>query len=260
MNKKIFTLILFFIALSSGLTYQDEGSVLKEVFFIEEEESQDYFPPASLTLGIELESDAYYKLVQGGVVRKAGLFRKGINIVKLETSEFFESNSSQVITLSLKLNGLILEKKIEIDINLDRGMAFIQEERSNQKKERDFKDFEYELSMFIGEELVASESRRHFEKFPLRLNLPQIPEKFKPYNPQGRHDPFSQDPFESSFSIPQAISSLIDVVKGLKKEKKPIKKWEEYLLRRKKIRVTFVRKEEGAERLVNATLLIKVIS
>jgi hypothetical protein len=243
MIKKTAPFLLLIFSFIFSL-YADQITLVNEIALIDSEIYNQPIPPRKVIIGIELENDAYYKLTYQENIMKAGLLHRGLNILSLEANNLFEKSGIHTFLLGLKVGDLVLEKEIKIDIHLDTPIL-------SEKKEAENKNIEYELSMFVGNELIISSKKMHYDKFQLKLDPPSMPKNYKPFHPNWRTDPFA-----NSFSILDAVAGIYDLIKKQKTKKsegKPVKsiqKWQ-------RIVTSFIRKDpEGVAREVKATITI----
>lgn len=241
MIKKTATFFIFGFIL--GLC-ADQVPVVNEIALVDSEIYNQSIPPRKVIIGVDMDNDAYYKLTYQKNIIKAGLLHRGLNLLYVEANNFFEESRTHVYFLSLKVGELVLEKEIKIDIHLDTPA-------SAEKKEAKSKNIEYELSMFVGDELIISSKKTHYDKFELKLETPPMPKNYKPFDPNWRTDPFA-----NSFSIMDAVAGIIDLIKKQKTEKseemlaKSTQKWQQIV-------TTFIRKDpDGLAREVKATITI----
>jgi len=240
-NIAAFLVLIFSFILS---LYADQITLVNEIALIDSEIYNQSFPPQKVIIGIDLENDAYYKLTYQKNTIKAGLLHRGLNLIHVEANNLFEKSGTHMYLLGLKVGGLVLEKEIKIDIHLDTPNLA-------EKKEAESKNIEYELSMFVGDELIISSKKMHYDKFQLKLDPPSMPKNYKPFDPNWRTDPFA-----NSFSILDAVAGIYNLIKKQKtkkSEEKPVK----YIQKWQRIVTSFIRKDPGGvAREVKATITI----
>jgi len=245
MIKKAIIFSVIILSSNFSLNAGDQNNLITEIALIESETYNRPFPPRKLLIGIDMKNDAYYKLSSKEDIIKAGLLKQGLNIIQVEANNFFEKTGSHVYVLSLKAGDLVLKKEIEIDIQLDtQNIA----EKINARSQ----NIEYKLSMFVGDELIISSKKKHYDKLPLKIEMLPWPRNYKPFNPDFRTDPIS-----NSFPIMGAVAGIYHLIKELttkKSKEKPVKSIQKW----KQITITFRRKDpEGITREIRATITLK---
>lgn len=223
---------------------EEDVSWIADISLIKSKIFDDPTPPAEIPIGVELTTEAFYKISNNERTIKGGLFHMGLNILHLDASHFFEESGSHVYFLDLKRGDLILRKKIEIDIQVDSQKAVM-------KPDEKIENPEYRLSMYIGDELIITSKKLPHKDIPLKIDMPPWPGEYKPFGPVDT----SEYGF-NSFSIFSAVGAILDMLKKLKKEKEeersiPVE-------RHKQIITTFLRmNSEGITQEVKAVITIR---
>lgn len=245
MIKKILAFLLLMMIVSFDLYTESQIPWIVDIALIETETYNKPTPPAEIPIAVEMEDEAYYKLSDKEKVIKGGLFHKGLNILHIEASHFFDKSDSHIYFLDLKRGNSLLRKEIEIDIQLES------QEKVFEPVEKVVNP-EYKLSMFIGDELIITSKKVSPKKIPLKVDLPPWPEEYRPFGPVDT----SEYSF-NSFSIFSAVGVLQELLKKLKKGKskedqpKPIP-------RLRQITTTFLRRDsEGMIREAKAVITLK---
>lgn len=233
------------VIVSFNLYAEDQILQIFDIALIKSEIYDKSMPPAEISIGIEMGEDAFYKLSDKNDVIRGGLFHKGLNILYLEASRFFEKSDSRIYFLDLKKGNSLLRKEIEIDIKLES------EEKEAKPAEKAVNP-EYKLSMFVGDELIVTSKKVPPKHIPLKVDLPPWPEEYKPFGPVDT----SEFTF-NSFSILEAIGVLQGLIKNLGKGKEKEQQFKP-IPRLKQITTTFVRIDtEGITRKVEAVITLK---
>jgi hypothetical protein len=234
MIRKVSFLLAFVISLNLYSFGEDTSAVVVEIGLIGERSGKILAPPEKLVIGIEISVEAYYKFSDKENVIKGGLLRRGLNIVDIEAIGLFEESGTHVYFLDLKVGDLILKKEIEIDIQLDSPGI-------DSGTQRQARDPEYELSMFVGNQLIVTG-----KKVPFKGPSFEIEKEYK-------------NPMLNSFSIIDAAGAVYDMLKkaiGKKKRQKS----ERSIQKHKQLTVTFLRRDsEGVSMEINATIELKSV-
>jgi hypothetical protein len=249
MIRKVSFLMAFVFSLSLYSFGQDLSVLIIEIGLIGEKTGKTLAPPEKLVLGIEIPVEAYYKLSDEENVIKGGLLRRGLNIVDVDATGLFEESGSHVYFLDLKVGDLILKKEIWIDIHLDSPGG----DSGTQKQVR---DPEYELSMFVGNRLIVTGKKVPFKGASFEIEKPRLPEGYGPfYEIEKEH----KNPMLNSFSILDAAGAVYDLIKkaiGKKKRQKS----ERPIQMHKQLTVTFLKRDsEGVSREINARIELKAV-
>ncbi len=231
---------------SSGV---DTSFLVIEIGLIGEKTGKTLAPPEKLVLGIEISEEVHYKLSDKENVIKGGLLRRGLNLVDIESKGLFEESGTHVYFLDLKVGDLILKKEIEIDIRLDSSIV-------DSETPSPVRDPEYELSMFIGNQLIVSGKKFSFKGASFEIEKPHLPEGYGPFYEIEKE---YRNPMLNSFSIIEAAGAVYDLIKkaiGKKKSQKSMRSIQKH----KQLTVTFLRRDsEGVSREINARIELKAV-
>jgi hypothetical protein len=185
---------------------------VSEMAFVKSDIYQGPSPPDKLIIGIDIASDAYYRLSDKGGVVKGGLLKRGFNSISIKADDFFQKSGIHPYFLDLKKGDLIVSKQIEIDIQIEFSVKV---KRKIKVTDKPVANPEFKISMFVGNELIIESKKLAYENLPLKLHLPPWPENPSPYGP------IYENKFAlNSFSIPEAVGALYDLFKKLKDGKK----------------------------------------
>lgn len=204
MRRMAFLWMIGFGALLWGHPYQAASPVI-EISLIEDQRFQEDRAPTELTLGVEMRSPAVFKLLMAGEILKAGQLQRGLNFVAFPSGDFFRNSGTHVLTLDLLQSGRSFLQEIEIDVSLDSDVG-----RAPDIVE--FRDLKYVLSLYVGDRRIAGSSRSHYQKFPLKVDLPPLPLDHRPYDPEWKNDPLA-----GSFSILQAVALAVEGYKEIRR-------------------------------------------
>ena len=234
--------------------------LITEVAFLDGKIYDKPEPPAKLLLAVHMANSAYYRLSAGKNIISGGIFNKGLNVITLKADRLFDQSGRHLYFLDVKADDLVLRKEIEIDIQLEPSLPEkrIEFQMKNSRKKDEIKNIEYKLSMFIGDKLIVSSRKIQPYKLALKLDIPLTKGKYQPFGPVvDKASPFNADPLANSFSIPQAIASLAQLLKGSGKKSQAAKKAPPPQ-EKKQIEITFIRKKsQGIEEKVDAALKLK---
>lgn len=211
-------------------------------------------PPAKFIIGIEIENDAYFKFSDEEETIEGGLFKRGFNSISIAAGTLFDRSGSHTYYLDLKTEDLVLRKEIEIDVRMDLSEMTQEEAEGKKAPARIIKQPEYKISMYVGDELIASSKKLPPFTLPVEFDLPPWPKDPSMYGPIYR-DQYAIN----AFSIPQAIGALYDLLKNLKKGNKaegtissrPLQK-------RMQITANFLRRDlDGTAKEIQAVITLK---
>ena len=249
MIRKVSFLLAFVISLNLYSFGEDTSAVVVEIGLIGERTGRTFAPPEKLVIGIEISVEAYYKFSDKENVIKGGLLKRGLNIVDIEAIGLFEKSGAHVYFLDLKVGDLILKKEIEIDIQLDSPGV----DSGTQSQAR---DPEYELSMFVGNQLIVTGKKVPFKGASFEIEKLPLPEGYGPFYEIEKE---YKNPMLNSFSIIDAAGAVYDLFKKAIGKKKR-QKIERPIQKHKQLTVTFLRRDsEGVSKEINATIELKSV-
>ena len=209
---------------------------ISEMAFVESEIYQGPIPPEKLIVGIDIESDAYYKLSNDEGVIKGGLLKKGFNSIHVKAGDFFQKSGSHTYFLDLKKGDLVVSKKIEVDIQIDSPLKV---RKKIEVTDRPVPNPEFKISLFVGDELIIESKKLSYENLPVKLHLPPWPDELRPYGP------IYENKFAlNSFAISDAVGAIYQLYKLIKNGKKDDTK-PKPIQKQMQVRTTFLK--EGAE-------------
>ena len=231
-------------------TWKRKYPLVTEIALIDREIYKRSILPGKIVIGVDIENPAYYKLSDDKKIIKAGLFNRGFNSFSLAAHELFDNSGSHIYILDLKTEDLFLKKELEIDIQLDSQVVI-------KKTDEKAKSIEYNLSLYIGDELIISSKKLHHEKSSWKFEIPAPTSNLSPLIPPEKIDPRKEDYTSNSFSIPAAVAGVLQLIKGLKKKERAEEKVS-YFQKSKQLTTTFIRKDfEGIEKEVRAVIRLK---
>lgn len=232
------------------MTWKRKYPLITAISLIDSEDFKRPIPPNKIVVGIDIENPAYYKLSEDNKIIKGGLLNRGYNSFSLAARELFENSGSHIYLLDLKVEDLYLKKELEIDIQIDSQVT-------TKKTEVTIKDIKYNLSLFIGDELIISSQKLHHEKVSWKFEIPAPTANLSPMIPPEKIDPSKVDYTSNSFSIPAAVAGILQLIKGIKKKDSAEEK-ASYFQRTKQLTTTFIRRNrEGLDKEVNAIIRLK---
>ncbi len=249
MNRKVTLWMVFFFSLSLYSVGEDISTVVIEIGLIGQKTGKTIAPPEKLVLGIDISVEAYYKFSDKENVIKGGLLRRGLNIVDFTAIGLFEESNTHVYFLDLKVGNIILKKEIEIDIHLDSP-------EGDSGIPSPVRDPEYELSMFVGDQLIVTGKKVPFKGAAFEIEKPRLPEGYGPFYEIEKE---YKSPMLNSFSIIDAAGVLYDLItKTLGKKKR--QKSQRPIQKHKQLTITFLRRDsEGVSREINARIELKAV-
>ncbi len=241
--------MVFFFSLSLYSVGEDISTVVIEIGLIGQKTGKTIAPPEKLVLGIDISVEAYYKFSDKENVIKGGLLRRGLNIVDFTAIGLFEESNTHVYFLDLKVGNIILKKEIEIDIHLDSP-------EGDSGIPSPVRDPEYELSMFVGDQLIVTGKKVPFKGAAFEIEKPRLPEGYGPFYEIEKE---YKSPMLNSFSIIDAAGVLYDLItKTLGKKKR--QKSQRPIQKHKQLTITFLRRDsEGVSREINARIELKAV-
>lgn len=249
MIRKVTLLLALVFSLNLYSFGEDSSTVVIEIGLIEGKTGKTIAPPEKLVLGIDISVDAYYKFSDKENVIKGGLLRRGLNMVDVEAKGLFEESNTHVYFLDLKVGDLILKKEIEIDINLDSPGV-------DSGIPSQARDPEYELSMFVGNQLIVTGKKVPFKGASFEIEKPPLPEGYGPFYEIEKE---YKNPMFNSFSIIDAAGAVYDLIKKAIGKKKS-QKSERPIQKHKQLTITFLRRDaEGVSREINARIELKTV-
>ncbi len=195
--------------------WKQKYPLVTELALINKDAYQGPNPPDKLIIGISIENDAYFKFSGKEGTIKGGLFKRGFNSFSIAADMLFERPGSHTYVLDLKTEDLVLRKEVEIDIRMD-SFEFKQEALEVEKKpSRVVQQPEYKISMYVGDELIASSKKLPPFTLPINIDLPPWPKDPSPFGPIYR-DQYAIN----TFSIADAVGAIYKMLKDLRGGKK----------------------------------------
>ena len=211
---------------------------VSEMAFVESDIYQGPSPPDKLIIGIDVESDAYYKLSSEEGVIRGGLLKQGFNSISIKANDFFQKSGSRTYFLDLKKGDLIVSKEIEIDIQIDSSVKV---KRKIEVADKPVPNPEFKISLFVGDKLIIESKKLAYENLPLKLHLPPWPDELRPYGP------IYENKFAlNSFAISDAVGAIYQLYKLIKNGKKDDTK-PKPIQKQMQVRSTFLREASGGE-------------
>lgn len=232
MNKYfvlVLALALFLVPFS--LVYaQGRLSLVSKIFLVENEGYRKNIPPGEIVLGVDMETEAFYKISTQDEVLQGGLLRKGFNSLNISSQGFFKKSGSHTFVLDMKSNGSLEKKEITIEVRL--MPVYMVQKRGEERKK-----YEYSVSFFIGGRLIYSTKKIPLSDITFRLDLPPSQGVYNPFGQiDGMHKPVQ------SVSILDAIAGIYSLVNSMSSGKER-KDQDENIPRKQEIETTFVRKD-----------------
>lgn len=166
-------------------------------------------PPETVLLGVEMGSDVYYKLMDGGNILKGGQFHRGFNTVILESKNLFREPGAFPYVLEFKAGDLIVRRELVIGVQMDYQGTLGGPASASRKDE-------FILEMFFGQELLASSRKTVISAKELGIEPPPPSGKYDPFGPGYQNNPKTPN----SFPIMAIPAAILEAIKALKKKDK----------------------------------------
>lgn len=206
MIKKALTFCFVLLSLSALILAQPELPLISDIYLIKSQAEISSIP-ALIRIGLEMTSNAYYKLSQEGVIITAGLFPKGFNSISIPTASLLEQPGEHVYILELKTESRLYQREIVLDVQIET-------EDPQKKTETKPQILEHKLSLYVDDQLVASLIKTQDKKIPVKTESPPLPKNYDPFNPDQLDNPLA-----NSVSILQAVGLAYYLIKELTKKK-----------------------------------------
>ncbi len=186
---------------------------VSSVCFVWDKKNPGPMPPETLALGVDMTNDAYYRLSDEGGLRAGGILHKGFNIMSLSSEAFFDRSASHVFWLELKAGDILLKKEITISVNMTPEPGPTPEQKLSSTN-----SMIYDLSLYVGEQLILSSKRTELASDPLKLNIKPVNLVANPlFKPPGQQSIW--DPTSHGISITGAIGVISGLIKDALKKK-----------------------------------------
>jgi hypothetical protein len=186
------------------------------VSMVRDKKNPGPMPPRELMLGLEVTNDCLYRFSDASGIMGGGMLHKGFNILTIPTSGYFDHSGSHAYSLDLKSGDIRVRKEITVSVSMTPEPA-----PTPQQEITETKGMAYDLSMYVGDQLITGSTRTERQTDPLKLNIKPVNLVANPlFKPPGQHDNF--DPAQNGISILQAVGVISGLVKDLL-TKKPVK-------------------------------------
>jgi len=209
MNKKNLPILFLVLSLFVLGKAEDTDHIVSDIFLIDNEMYNRHTPPGKIIIGINVLSDALYKLSSQEGIIKGGLLQRGFNSLDIPAQRLFDRTDSHLYVLEFKKDNSLEKKEIIIEIRL-LPIYIVQKQGEAEKKH------EFTLSLFIGDRLIYASKKFSLHDISFKLDLPPS---------EGRYNPFglikgTQKPI-NTVSILDAVAGIYQLAKYLtsKKEK-----------------------------------------
>jgi hypothetical protein len=178
--------------------------------------------PAAVEVGLELMSDAFYRLSLGPYILDGGHWRRGFHILTIPVRDLFERSETYEFFLDLKAGDLIVRKPIRIGIDVAQVSVAApapgpQPPPLPLPGTPTISPLEGELSLYVDGRLILKSRKIAAKPPPLSFPLPgpSMPGQ-KPYMPPPKNDPMA-----SGVSIIDALALAYKAIKDLTARKPP---------------------------------------
>jgi hypothetical protein len=237
---------IFLLSICISALAQNPPPVVLSLGLIDSDSYRGTSPPARLIVGLELSQDALYKLTLNNTTLKGGRFLKGYNSFSIETDKFFEASGIHTYVLELKVEDLLVRQEFEIAVEMEGQIPPSTKETPAENKE-------YNVLMYIGDQLVASSKKLPASVPSKKIEIPPPPYQIDPYASAAE-----PDYNVTGVPILAAAAAIYQTIKDLtaKKDKdippQPIQK-------KSMILSTFLRSSpDGQVYKVNATIELRI--
>ncbi len=182
----------------------EEGMPLVSgICLVDNEVYQKGFPPRKITIGLQAQTEALYKISSQGRVLHGGVFHKGFNFLALSARDMFDKTSTHTFVLECKADEWTVMKEIVVDIRL--VPLYVVQKRGEERKKHAFT-----LSFFIGNQLIYATKKFASSDISFKIELPPS---------DGRYDPFGliNDTKKPTEGVPifGAVAGLYYLAKSL---------------------------------------------
>jgi hypothetical protein len=217
------------------------------VWFIDSDELRGESPPSDLVLGVDVNREVLYKLSDETRVLKGGLFFPGFNTLTVNAEKFFDKPGNHLFYLEVKSGPVIQKEELEILVQMPEI-----EEQPPPAEDVDVLNFEYQVTMYVGDQMVASSTKILKEKAPPKVEMPKYKARWEPFGP-----PDDNDPSTSSFPILGAAAAAAKLIKGLV-DKKNEENMVKPLIKTRQVNVSFKRLDySGSKKEINAVVTLR---
>ena len=234
----------YFLFLWSGQENASELNIV--VWFIDRDDLRGETPPSDLVLGVDISHDVLYKLSDKTGVLKGGRFFPGLNTLSLSAENLFDKAGKHLFYLEIKSGSVIQREELEIYVQMPET-----EEQAPLPKGGDIRNFEYQVAMYLGDQMIASSTKILKEKAPPKVDMPKYKARWEPFGP-----PEDNDPSTNSFPILGAAAAAAKLIKGLvdkKNEENKVKP----LRKTRQLNVSFNRLDSsGSKEEINAVVTL----
>jgi len=237
-------ILSFFFFLYAGQAGSAELNVV--IWLIDSDDLRGESPPSEMVLGVDVNKDVLYKLSDENRVLKGGRFFPGFNTLSLNAEEFFDKPGKHLFYLEVKSGPSIQKEQLELFVQMPE-----REEQIPPPADVDIRNFEYQVAMYLGEQMVASSTKIIKEKAPPKVDMPKYKARWEPFGP-----PTDNDPSASSFSILSAAAAAAKLIKGLV-DKKNQANAVKPLIKSRMVNVNFIRLDAtGSKKVINAVVTL----
>lgn len=198
-------MIFFLTGVCSG---EDEGiPLVSGICLVENEVYNRGLPPRKLTIGLQMQADALYKLSSKDRILDAGIFYKGFNSLVLSAQDLFIKSDTHIFMLECKADDWEVQKEIVIDIRLV-PLYVVQKGGEERKKH------EFTVSFFVGDQLIYATKKFELSDISFKIDLPPSDGRYDPF---GLIDDVKKPP--EGVSILGAAAALYQIAKSFSPEK-----------------------------------------
>lgn len=234
----------FFFFLWAG---QENAAELNVVaWLIDSDGLRGESPPTEIVLGVDVNNNVLFKLSDETGVLKGGRFFQGFNTLSLNAEKFFDKPGKHLFYLEVKSGPLIQKEQLEIFIQMPEI-----EDHAPPSEDEDIRNFEYQVAMYFGDQMIASSTKIIKEKAPPKVEMPKYKARWEPFGP-----PEDNDPSSNSFPILGAAAAAAKLIKGLvdkKNEENAVKP----LIKSRMVNVRFIRLDAtGSKKEINAVVTL----
>lgn len=220
-----------FLAFWAG--WRNKYPLVSELVFLYRGQASFSALPATVEVGLQTSTGAYYRISLNGVIIEGGLWPSGWHVLTIPVAQLFSSPGSYEFMLDLKSDDLVIRKPIRLDVDVTEtamGAAPPAAAPASPLMPRvsgtglgrpapppQPSSLQGTISLYIDDKLIMSSRKSAPKAPPIEIPIPgpSMPGQ-KPYMP-----PPKSDPMANGVSILDALALAYRAVKDLLSRKPP---------------------------------------